>query len=278
MRGSRHYHPFVADDLEFRHVAGRQALVRCDLPDSSVDELWGDGVALPHAKGRGGVGLLELGAGLQGVCRDYRRGGALGFLLPRSYLDGRRAERELRILANLHRRGVPVVRPLAALARRHLLVFFRLRLITELVAGARPLPGFLHAHPELRNAALQAAGRVVGEAFGAGLRHPDLHPDNLVARDVGGEVEVRLLDLDRATLQDRLTPDQQDRMLLRMARYLRRHAADLPITPRAVDILRFLAGMALDRAARRETLGRLRPLYVEELRRHGLTDQTLGVS
>ena len=49
---------------------------------------------------------MDLPAGLRGVCRDYRRGGALAFLLPRSYLDRRRAERELRLLAELRKRGI----------------------------------------------------------------------------------------------------------------------------------------------------------------------------
>lgn len=268
----------MVDDLEFRHVAGRQALVRSDLCDPSVDRLWGQGAPLPFAKGRGEVGLLDLGSGLRGVCRDYLRGGALGFLLPRSYLDRQRGERELRILAELHRRGVPVVVPLAALARRHLLVFFRLRLITEFVDGARPLPAFLDAEPDCRNEAVEVAGRVVAMAFRVGLLHQDLHPDNLVARCVDGVVEVRLLDLDRARLQERLTGTQEDRMLLRMVRYLRRHVDDLPVVPRPADTLRFLAGMGLDRQARRQRMQRLRPLYADELRRHGLTDPALSVS
>ncbi len=267
----------MTDDPEFRHLAGRQALVRSDLSDLPVDDLWRDGVALPHAKGRAGVGLLDLGAGLRGVCRDYQRGGALGFLFPRSYLDRHRCERELHVLAELQRCGIPVVTPLAALARRHMLLFFRLRLITELVDGALPLPTFLADRPELRGAAVEAAGKVVAQAFGAGLLHPDLHPDNLVARDLDGVVEVRLLDLDRAKIGPGLEQHQEDQMLLRMARYLRRHQADLPVIGRAIDVLRFLAGMGLDQNARRQTLARLRPLYALELRRHGLTDPALTV-
>ncbi len=262
----------VTDVPEFRHLAGRQALVCGELAMSTVEDLWRQGMPLPGAKGRCGVGLIELAAGLQGVCRDYRRGGALGFLLPRSYLDRRRAERELRLLGELRRRGVPVVRPLAALARRQLPGLYRLRLITELVAGALPLPAFLAAHPECHRDAVAAAGRVVAAAFAAGLRHPDLHPDNLVARRVDDDVEVLLLDLDRGRLLEDLSRFERDRMLLRMARYLRRHAAELPLTPSTVDVLRFLAGMNLGRPARRQLIERLRPLYLEELRRHRLTE------
>ena len=257
-------------------MAGRRALVRSDLSDVTVDELWGQGVPLPLAKGRGGVGLLDLGSGLQAVCRDYRRGGLLGGLLGGSYLDGGRADRELRALAELHHRGVPVVVPVASLARRHMLVFSRLRLVTELVQGALPLPAFLAAEPGRRKQAVQVAGKVIAMALDAGLLHPDLHPDNLVARCVDGAVEVRLLDLDRARLLEALSREQRDRMLLRMARYLRRHVHDLAIRVRPVDVLGFFAGMGLDRGARRLEIQRLRPLYSEELRRHGLTDPAVS--
>ena len=131
-------------------------------------------------------------------------GGSLGFLLPKSYLDPERPQRELRLLLRLQKKGVPVVTPLAALARKQGL-FYRLRLLTELLPGAMPLPAFLARHPRLRGAAIEEAGRVVRLAFAAGLWHPDLHPDNLLAHipedaeDTAGKApEVRLLDLDRA--------------------------------------------------------------------------------
>ena len=223
---------------------GQRALVRVDLADVLPSLMWATGTPLPGAKGRGGgVTVLNFEHGVRAVARDYRRGGALGFLLTKSYLDPDRPRRELELLVKLRELGVPTVTPLAALARKIALgLCYRLRLITELVPDALPLPAFLAAHPHLRRAAIEAAGRAVRLAFAAGLWHPDLHPDNLLARVAegtgAGDVDVRLLDLDRAELRKDLSVAEQDRMLLRMARYLRRHQPDLPVRASAPDHLR----------------------------------------
>jgi Lipopolysaccharide kinase (Kdo/WaaP) family len=263
----------VTEDHDFRVVTagGQRAVMRGDLGDVTLDRLWGEGAPLAHAKGRGGASVIEVAPGVRGVTRDFRRGGAFGSLLPRSYFDAHRPERELRVLAALRRAGVPVVEPLAALSRRHLLVFHRLRLITVWVEGARPLPAFLAAAPHLRRAAIREAGRVTELALAAGLVHRDFHPDNLIARCRDEHVEVFILDLDRAELRGELSTVERDRMLLRMARYLRRHEQDLPIRPAFVDTVRFLRGMGVDRAGRRAELHRMAPLLRRELERHGLT-------
>jgi hypothetical protein len=280
--------------------------VRDDITDVLPGLLWTTGIPLAGAKGRGGVAVLSLKRGIQAVARDYRRGGALGFLLRRSYLDPERPQRELNLLQKLSNKGVPVVTPLAALAKKQGL-FYRLRLLTELLPGALPLPAFLAEHPRLRGAAIEEAGRVVRMAFAAGLWHPDLHPDNLLAwvpeavaaavpqdaaqdaaedlpQDGGAEAaptvrpavrptvrpEVRLLDLDRAELRNRLSNQDQNRMLLRMARYLRRHAGDLPIEPTTQDHLRFLKGMGMKPEERHLRMRELVPQLERELSGHGI--------
>jgi hypothetical protein len=280
----------VAAENHYRQTVLRweRSLVRTDLCDVLPALLWTTGVPLPGAKGRGGVTVLSFKHGIRAVARDYRRGGTFGFLLRNSYLDPERPQRELHLLLKLHDKGVPVVTPLAALARKQGL-FYRLRLITELLPGALPLPAFLAEHPRHRRAAIEAAGRVVRLAFGAGLWHPDLHPDNLLARlrhteegqaeDEGlaedqapgvEEVEVRVLDLDRAELRKKLSAEEQDRMLLRMARYLRRHERELPVEASTPDYLRFLKGMGMAPAERHLRMRELTPMLRRELARHGI--------
>ena len=183
------------------------------------------------------------------------------------FLTATRAERELTALAQLRRAGVSVVEPLAALSRPQGL-FHRMRLVTELVEGARPLPAFLAQEPAHAAAVVHEAGRVVQSAFDAGLDHPDLHPDNLVVTHDNGALRVVLLDLDRAVIRDTVPRRERDRMLLRMARYLERHARGMPVASRGVDHLRFLAGMGLGRAARRDALARLQPAYERSVMRH----------
>jgi len=203
------------------------------------------------------------------VARSYRRGGVLRRLNDR-FLDADRAERELWALVALGRAGVPTVAPVAALRRRRGL-FWRLRLVTELVRGALPLPAFVGAHPEHRRAAVREAGRVTRLAFEAGLDHVDLHPDNMLVSEESAGVVVRLIDLDRAEIRREVSPAMRDRMLLRLARYLERHRRSLPVTLRRVDVLRFLAGLGYDRRSRRQESSRLGPLLARQVARHRWT-------
>lgn len=261
---------------EFRRLDrdGLEALLRQDLLGIEPGELWARGKPLAQAEGRGGAAVLELRDGLRGVLRDYRRGGALSFLLPRSYLDPHRPQRELQLLVEMRDAGVPVVEPLAALARRRLLIFYRLRLITRLVEGASPLPRFIERFPQHRSAAVQAAGRTVGAAFRAGLLHRDLHPDNLIARLHDGLVEVYLLDLDRAERQPGLPAPMTDRMLLRMARYIHKHAGRWRVEMTRGDQWRFLRSLGWTPRQVRDGIRRLAPALEAELRRHGIPAAT----
>ncbi len=248
--------------------AGREfGLVREDLAELPLATWWQTAAPLAGVRGRGGVECLGLESGLVAVLRTYRRGGVFASLFGMTYFDCGRAFRELAVLAQLHRHGVAVVVPLAALRRRRG-CGFGYRLATEWLTDAQPLPQFLAAAAESRAEVVRGAGRVVGAAFAAGLWHPDLHVDNLVARRRPDGVEVRLLDLDRARLLPQLGQRRRDRMLLRMARYLASHAAELPVVVGRSDQLRFLAGCGFDRAARRGLLARLAPDYARALRRY----------
>lgn len=268
MRNGPPYDPAVDVPSGYRRVLDGDAfgVVRDGLADLPLAEFWAEGEPLTGVRGRGAVAVLRLRDQV-GVARRYRRGGAFRGILPDAFLDSGRATRELVVLAALRQAGVPVVEPLAAVTRRRGLLYEH-RLITGLFEGARPLPAFAAAEPALANAAVREAGRVVAAAFACGLRHPDLHPDNLIVAHDGRRLRVRMIDLDQASLRAPLAPQERDRMLLRMARYLERHAEALPVADRRVDHLRFLAGMGLDRTARRTALGRLRPLYARAVVRH----------
>jgi len=162
------YHGDVASQGEFveQRAHGAIGWVHPDFVALGLAAFWAALEPLPGAKGRGGVGLLRLGE-RQLVVRPYRRGGALGSLLHDRYARPGRARSELELLAALRREGVPVVTPIAAVARRGR-AFWRLRLCTELMPDALPLPAFLAAHPALRRYAADAVGTVVRLAFDAG--------------------------------------------------------------------------------------------------------------
>lgn len=213
---------------------------------------------LAGAKGRGGVGVVNF-AGTELVVRPCRRGGVFGALLRDRYASPHRVRRELEVTAELQRRGVPVARPVAAVARRAG-AFWRLWFASERVVGAVPLPVFLAAEPGCRRRAVVAAALALRAAFTAGLRHPDLHPDNMLCRRTADGVEVVLIDFDRASL-GRADAKAQQAMLTRMQRYLLRHARGLAAVPTRAESMRFLAALGCDREQRhglwRTVAGRL---------------------
>jgi hypothetical protein len=245
------------------------AWVREDLAGLGTDALWADVAAFDGAKGRGGVGLLTLPMGLVAVARPFRRGGALRKLLGDRYPGPSRVCDELAAIERLRREGVPTVTPLAALARRGR-TFWRLRLLTERLDDAMPLPAFCQADAHARRWAIEAAAVTVRLAFEAGLVHRDLHPDNVLVVRKGDKVRAALVDLDRATFEKPLPVAAKDAMLVRMARYLARHKQRIGAACSRVDRLRFLRGLGLDRKARRIESERLLPQLQRALRVRGI--------
>lgn len=251
------YDPVVASSGAFVEVRARGSIgwIREDLAGLGLEAFWQPLEPMPGAKGRGGVGRLRLD-GCEMVVRPYRRGGALGRLLEDRYTRPSRARRELDLLAAMRSEGVPVVVPVAAVARRGR-AFWRLRLCTELLPGAIPLPDFVAANPAQRRYAVEAAGIVVRLAFEAGLQHPDLHPDNLLCCVRGDKVRAVLVDLDRARQQKPLGEAACDAMLVRMQRYLIRHQGKLAASQARSDTMRFLKALGLGREERHAAWRRL---------------------
>lgn len=240
------------------------AWVREDLGDVPLATFWDPLEPLPGAKGRGGVGVLTVGE-MRLVVRPYRRGGALGAILRDRYMRPSRVRHELQVLAALRREGVPVVVPVAALARRSG-AFWRLRLCTEQLVDAMPLPAFLAAHPGHRRVVAVAVGTVLHLAFAAGLRHPDLHADNVLCSVRGERVRVVLVDLDRAALS-RPQARARDDMLARMQRYFLRHRAQLPAIPSRAETMRCLRAIEADRDLRHDLWRHLQRKVARALRR-----------
>lgn len=251
---------------------GQVGWVREDLSGMGLDVFWQELEPLPDAKGRGGVGRLDVG-GLELVVRPYRRGGALGSLLHDRYPQPARCRRELEVLLALQAQGVPVTAPVAAVARRGR-AFWRLRLCTEFLAGAMTVPAFLAAHPARRRAAADAVGTVVRLAFAAGLRHPDLHLDNVLCRPSGDgangyKVRAVLVDVDRARIAPPLSQRAKDEMLVRLQRHLVRHRSRLAALPTRAETMRFLCALGLDRTSRHEAWRRLAAKLARSLARRG---------
>lgn len=269
-RASRAYHRRVAlrDGFVELRERGNIGWLRADVAVFGLAAFWAPLEPMADAKGRGGVGRLQLG-GHELVVRPYRRGGALGRLLRDRYSRPSRARRELEALDALRQQGVPVVTPVAAVAQRSG-AFWRLRLCTEQLPDALPLPAFLAAHPALRRWTAEAVGAVVRLAFEAGLRHPDLHLDNVLCCRSGDKVRAVLVDLDRASVAAPPAERARDAMLVRMQRYVARHRRTLAAIPTRAETMRFLRGLGLQRDERHAAWWRLAAKLSRALRRRGL--------
>jgi len=142
-----------------------------------------------------------------------------------------------------------VVVPVAALAERKG-AFHRLCLCTERLPEAMPAPAFLAAEPGLRRCTASAIGTLLRLAFAAGLRHPDLHLDNVLCQRAGERVRAVLVDLDRATVRPPLTAAEQDRMLVRLLRHVERHRKRLAACPSRSECMRCLRALGWSREER----------------------------
>ena len=155
-----------------------------------------------EAPGRGASLFLDAGAGRQWVLRPYRRGGLIARLSAARYLwpglEQTRAFRELRLTADLHRRGLPVPTPVAAAVTRHGLTY-EAALITERIPGARALASRLETDTT-DDDLLRRAGTTIRRFHDAGLDHVDLNARNLLVDEEG---KVWLIDLDRCRLRPR---------------------------------------------------------------------------
>jgi len=152
------------------------------------------------AQGRGAAWFVDGLDGQPWVLRHNRRGGLLAqinhdrFLWPGTARA--RSLMELRLLALLHARGLPVPAPVAARAARSG-VIYRGDVITERIAGAQPLADRLLREP-VPATAWQMLGSVLARFHRAGVWHADLNARNVLVDDADN---FHLIDLDKARLR-----------------------------------------------------------------------------
>lgn len=163
-------------------------------------EFWSSRAQLvPADRGRGGAWFV--GPPQQPwVLRHYRRGGAAARVSSDRYLwagEARvRSFAEYRLLAQLHRRGLPVPVPVGARYRRSGLIY-RCDLITQRVEAARPMSALLLAGA-LSETTWRSIGAAVAALHRAGADHPDLNAHNVL---IGPDGAVRVIDFDRGRLR-----------------------------------------------------------------------------
>lgn len=195
--------------------------------------------------------------------RPARHGGALGGLLGGRYLSPERAPRELALWLALHRRGLPLPTPVAAIASRSA-GLWSCHFATVERERARDGLAWLAADPApatLRRGAL-AFARALRRLHDAGVVHGDLHLRNLLFegtedRDDDGELVCLFVDLDHAKVHGRtdaaVPPRARLAELARLMRSIEKHglADRVDARLRARIVVAYCAG---DRALRRDLL------------------------
>lgn len=169
-------------------------------PESLFDPaVWAARGELQEVTGGRGAAWFIAASG-RWVLRHYRRGGFVSRLSADRYVwrgETRvRAVAEWRLLADLTRRGLPVPKPVAARYQRAGL-WYRCDLITERIAGARPLSVVLRLSP-LPEGTWREVGAAVARLHAAGADHADLNAHNILLSDTG---TVSVIDFDRGRLR-----------------------------------------------------------------------------
>lgn len=164
---------------------------------------WGERARPVHSGGRGGAWFVDAPFGAA-VLRLYLRGGwAAGFSRDRYLWHGSRRVRsfaEFRLTRDLHQRGLPVPRPVAASYQRAG-AGYRASILLERLAGVHSLAE--RALVAAQDAPWEETGRLVARFHRAGLDHADLNAHNILF-DASGH--GWLIDFDRGKLRIPATP------------------------------------------------------------------------
>jgi tRNA A-37 threonylcarbamoyl transferase component Bud32 len=155
-------------------------------------------------QGRGMIGSLKLPTGETALIRPYRHGGLFRHLLGGVFFTWPpRPFRELAIMEEVRRRGVPTVEVLAACVRPIWGPFYRGWLVTSQLQGSQDLWTALQG-----GAAREAGARNLFNAVASSLRelhregiyHRDLNLKNILVRCESDGIKGYIIDFDRALL------------------------------------------------------------------------------
>lgn len=188
---------------------------------------WGSKASSVSSGGRGSAWFIDA-EHCQFVLRHYRRGGVVARFAERSYLftgySNARSLVEFRLLCQLKSLMLPVPAPVAALAWKHRLFWYRAAILVERIPGAVNLPD----SSRLREKSLWIQlGQVIRRFHDSGLNHVDLNCDNIL---VAGD-EIYLIDFDRCKLlpgkANRADSPWKYQNLERLHRSIRKRCVDL---------------------------------------------------
>jgi hypothetical protein len=180
------------------------------------------------------------------VVRRSRHGGWLAPITGEIFLSPTRAPHELDVSLRLSRDGVPTPEVVAYSTYEVAPLLRRADVATREVHGAADLPSALtrESDPTAVRDVVRALARLLARMGAVGARHPDLNVRNvLISRDVNGNREAWLLDVDRVWFDVPRHPRVMEanlRRFMRSARKLREREG-LPFGDGELTLLAALA-------------------------------------
>ncbi len=210
-------------EVPFRHARGEGAIVfdpdalsQTPAPEWFDPAHWGDAATRVGSGGRGSAWFVDAPAGPM-LLRHYLRGGLMAKLSRDGFVwrgaDAARSIAELRLLQNLHMRGLPVPRALAAGYWREGRSY-RAAILLGRIEGVRSFGD--RVLEDAASAPWAACGALIARFHRAGLDHADLNAHNLLFDDAGSGW---VIDLDKSRLRAR-GGDWRDANLARLRRSL----------------------------------------------------------
>lgn len=164
-------------------------------------------------QGRGALYLLRLGNGQNALVRPYRHGGFLRHLTGDCFVTWPpRPFKELAVIEEAARRGIPTVEVIGACVERIWGPFYRGWLVTRELREAHDLWAALRNDLYGSNALdslLQAAARSVRRMHRRGIYHGDLNLKNILVRLEENGLRGYVIDFDKATLFSSDTPPRK---------------------------------------------------------------------
>jgi len=175
--------------------------------------------------GRGSTWALRTADAPPAMLRWYRRGGLPSRITRDTFIAGGvpRPLRELAVTEEARASGVPVPEVLAVRLDRVGVGRYRGAIVTREIEGGEALDQCLAgASAQRREQLLRASARVVRRMHDQGLHHRDLNASNILLVPRADEVDVYVLDLDRARFGVSVSAAERRRALRRLDRSLAR--------------------------------------------------------
>lgn len=180
------------------------------------------GIPIGGVSGRGQNALIDLPGSVSRLhLRPLRHGGVLAPITGNRFAGLERPLAELRLCAKLMERGAPIAVPALVVGRRTGL-FWQAAFATVHIEDAVDGVAYLDSKPDAASLTrtASAAGSSIRRLHDLGCCHADLHVKNLLIRETSGAVEVTIIDLDRARLEDNVGDSRRMLELTRLHRSL----------------------------------------------------------